>query len=108
MAQKRVLVIEDDIVGGPARHTLHFALEGDEYEIDLNDDNAEQLRGAFAPYVERGRKMNRRRFTAGRADGDGAVDNRTVRAWAAANGIEMRGRGRIPARVLEQYRASAN
>ena len=103
VAQKRVLVMEDDLDGGPAGNTLRFSLEGDEYEIDLNDANARTMRGAFAPYVERGRKVNRRRSYARQ---DGPVDNRTVRAWAAANGIEMHGRGRIPARVMDQYRAA--
>ena len=36
------------------------------------------------------------------------VDNKAVRAWAASNGIELSTRGRIPASVLEQYRAAGN
>jgi hypothetical protein len=36
------------------------------------------------------------------------VDNRAVKAWAAFNGIELSGRGRIPGDVIERYRAAGN
>lgn len=34
------------------------------------------------------------------------VDTAAVRSWAADNGYELSGRGRIPAEVLTAYRAS--
>ena len=36
------------------------------------------------------------------------VDNRAVRAWARSNGIELSPRGRIPADVVERFRAAGN
>lgn len=33
-------------------------------------------------------------------------DNATVRAWAAENGYEVSTRGKVPAAVLEAYRAA--
>ena len=36
------------------------------------------------------------------------VDTKAVRVWAASNGIELKGRGRIPGHVVEQYRAAGN
>jgi hypothetical protein len=56
------------------------------YEIDLNDDNAAKLRAALAS----------------------GYDPKAVRAWAASNGIELPARGRIPALVLERYRAAGS
>jgi hypothetical protein len=108
MAQKQIFLVEDDIEGGPASHTLRFALEGDEYEIDLNDHNAGEMRDVFAPYVGRGRKLGRRQLTPGRRTAASRVDNRAVRAWAGSNGVAINGRGRIPAKVLEQYHAAGN
>ena len=36
------------------------------------------------------------------------VDTKAVRAWAASNGIELSSRGRVPADVIEKYRAAGN
>ena len=36
------------------------------------------------------------------------VDLKAVRAWAASNGVEVSGRGRVPAKVIEQYKAAGN
>ena len=35
-------------------------------------------------------------------------DVKAVRAWAASNGVELSERGRIPTRVIDQYRAACN
>jgi hypothetical protein len=36
MATKITVVLEDDLVGGPAEETVRFGLGGEQYEIDLN------------------------------------------------------------------------
>jgi hypothetical protein len=105
----------DDIDGGKAEETVLFAIDGANYEIDLSRRNAARLRdliNGYTPYaraVRGGAQQRRRRrrrpapttpFT--------EVDNKAVRAWAAAIGIELSTRGRIPASVLEQYRAAGN
>ena len=56
MAQKVEIHLEDDLDGGPADHTLTFALDGKDYEIDLSDANAEKLRKALRPFVAAARK----------------------------------------------------
>ena len=56
MASKTLVVLEDDIDGGEAAETLHFALEGKSYVIDLNDKNAAKFRKAVAPYVAAARR----------------------------------------------------
>jgi hypothetical protein len=54
------------------------------------------------PWVSKARKTGGgRRKT--RRDGAGKADLKAVRAWAAANNVELSKRGRIPQSVLEQY-----
>lgn len=51
----------DDIDGSPAEHTVAFALDGQRFQIDLNDAHAARLRALFAPYVLAGRTASPRR-----------------------------------------------
>jgi len=55
MAKTVVVKLTDDIDGGDAEETVHFALDGKSYEIDLNSDNAARLRGTFASFIEKAR-----------------------------------------------------
>lgn len=110
MAQKTTIQLIDDLDGSEAAETLLFALDGVSYEIDVNEKNASQLRAVFAPWVEAGRRVDGRtqrgkpaiiRTTSG-------YDPKAVRAWAASNGVDVPARGRIPAAVVEQFRAAGN
>ena len=49
MAQKVTVILEDDLTGGPAKHTVRFAFDGTDYEIDLNAKNA----AAFGKQLDR-------------------------------------------------------
>ncbi|MGX5359087.1 histone-like nucleoid-structuring protein Lsr2 [Kocuria sp. KH4] len=51
--------LEDDLDGGPAEHTVTFALDRKDYEIDLSDDNAQKLREVLHPYAAASRKTTR-------------------------------------------------
>jgi hypothetical protein len=113
MAQKHVTVYVDDITGkelpeGNAE-TVLFGLDGVQYEIDTDRKAAERLRGVLAPYVNAGRRTGGSR---GRNRPVGrthvAPDSKAVRVWAAANGIQVSPRGRIPAEVVSRYRAAGN
>jgi len=55
MAQTVIVKLTDDIDGGDADETVTFALNGQKYEIDLNESNAKMLREAFAPFIEKAR-----------------------------------------------------
>lgn len=44
MARKTQVLLVDDIDGSDATNTVTFGLDGVSYEIDLNEDNARQLR----------------------------------------------------------------
>jgi Lsr2 len=106
MAQRVVTTFEDDLTGGEAEGTVRFSLDGADWEIDLNAENAAALRKAFGPYVEHARKASgsqparRTRSSAARRD------TTVIRSWARANNVTVNDRGRIPAEVVAQYEAS--
>ena len=107
MAQQIQTLFIDDIDGGPAEGTVRFGLDGTDYEIDLSTEHSEELHKALAGYVTHARKAagTARRGPRGRR-GDGAPDTRKVREWARAEGIDIKERGRVPAEVIEKYKAA--
>ncbi|WP_018762603.1 histone-like nucleoid-structuring protein Lsr2 [Arthrobacter sp. 135MFCol5.1] len=108
MAKKTVVLLEDDIDGSEATETLSFALDGSEYEIDLNGGHANELRDALARFTKAGRKVSggRGRAAARTKSSQGGPDAKAVRMWAAENGINVNTRGRIQAEVMEKYEAA--
>ena len=109
MAKKTVIELVDDLDGTQIDAgdggTVTFALEGTTYEIDLTSAHLEELRGALALYIAKGRK------TAGRARPTRASRSTSksaeIRAWAKANGHSVPARGRIPAAAVEAYNAAS-
>jgi hypothetical protein len=57
VAQKIQTLIIDDLDGSDAEGTVRFALDGAEYEIDLNAGHAKELRDALARYVGAARRV---------------------------------------------------
>jgi len=107
MAQKTVVILEDDLDGGKAEETVTFSLDGVSYEIDLSGKNASKLRDAFAPYVGAGRRVGGRAARGrGRAAGRGPNETAEIRAWAKKKGLDVSERGRIPASIVEAYRTA--
>ena len=111
MAQKVQVLFEDDLDGSEASGTIRFGLDGADYEIDLNDTHADQLRNVFAPYVKVSRKITlggrttrARRATRGQS-GDG-VNTTEVREWAKGQGIDVKDRGRVPAELVVKFKAA--
>ena len=54
MAKTVIVKLTDDIDGGDADETVHFALDGTVYEIDLSTANGARLRQAFEPFIREG------------------------------------------------------
>jgi hypothetical protein len=110
VAQRVVVQLTDDIDGKPAAETVTFGLDGRTFEIDLSEKNARALRKDLAPWVASARRVSGRRGRGPRAaNGSGTgVDPKAVRAWAAAQGIDVSPRGRISSEVLEKYRDAGN
>ena len=82
MAQKITTLFIDDIDGGEADGTVRFALDGTEYEIDLNARHGEELRAALGRYVTHARKV-------------GGTARRSTARGAAARPGRHRGRPRL-------------
>jgi len=110
VAQKIQTLFIDDIDGSEAEGTVRFALDGAEYEIDLNAKNAEALRKALSRYVEAARRSSgtaaRRPARAGRRAAASGLNTTEVREWAKAQGIEVKDRGRVPAELVVRFRAA--
>ena len=110
MAQRVNVVLVDDIDESEAAETVGFALDGVDYEIDLSDKHAADLRDALALFVAHGRRIGGRRKSGKRApaassSGEG-VSAADIRAWARENGWDVPERGRVSAEVREAYAAA--
>jgi hypothetical protein len=111
MAQRVNVVLVDDIDGTDAVETVGFALDGVDYEIDLSDEHAAELREAISLYVGHARRTGGRRRSArkvasnGSSDGGGSASAAEIRAWARDNGWDVPERGRVSAEVREAYAA---
>ena len=110
MAQRVNVILVDDLDGSDAVETVSFALDGVDYEIDLNDQHAGDLRNALSLYVGHARRTGgrRRKSSAGSSraaasDGPSAAD---IRTWARENGWDVPERGRVSAEVREAYAAA--
>ena len=89
--------------------THEFALDGQDYEIDLCPRHATALADRFASYLDFAslvapseRPYRPVRNTSSRKK------SRAVRAWAREHGIELSDRGRIPDQVLAQYKGRSD
>jgi uncharacterized membrane protein len=118
MAQRTVIRLVDDLDGTEivdgAGETVTFALDSGQYEIDLTNDHADEMRAALDHYVRSARKVGgrhrRARGAATVAKAAPPVDYsaQAVRVWARANKIDVSPRGRIPQSVVDRFRAAGN
>lgn len=113
MARRIVHQLVDDIDGTLLEvgegETVHFALNGVAYEIDLTNSHAEALRDALAPYIEAGRRAagsTATRSSAPRRRSAATSETVEIREWAKKQGMKVSERGRIAADVLEAYHAA--
>jgi hypothetical protein len=107
MAQRLILI--DDLDESKGAETITYTVNGQDYEIDLSEENAQRFYDAFGPYIEKSRRVQRqpvptsRRDGRRRSSGSGRDDIPQIRAWAEANGHEVSGRGRIKKDVIDAY-----
>ena len=114
MAQRVNVVLVDDLDCSDAVETVSFALDGVDYEIDLNEKHASELRNALSLYVGHGRRTGGRRRTSSSGGGSkrsagsstGGPSAAEIRAWARENGHDVPERGRVSAEVREAYAAA--
>jgi Lsr2 len=109
MARSVRVHLTDDLDDSPAAETVKFSLDGVTYEIDLSAEHADDLRRAAAPFIVAGRRATRGVIIGSRAARTAApapVDrdrNQTIRKWAERSGYQIKGRGRIPADLIERF-----
>ena len=108
MATRTVIELIDDLDGSEATKTVRFNLDGADYEIDLTEQNADELRGILGRFVDAGRRTDGRRATAPAAASSttaAGVDTKAIRRWAEENGVQVNSRGRIKDDVVQRYQA---
>jgi Lsr2 len=108
VAKQTTVILVDDLDGSEATEQVEFAVDGRSYAIDLSAENSAKFREALAPFISAARRAGGRR-TAAAAPSRPASDreqNQAIREWAAAQGMKISERGRIPSNVLEAYRNS--
>ncbi|MEU0529238.1 histone-like nucleoid-structuring protein Lsr2 [Amycolatopsis tolypomycina] len=109
MAQQTVIQLVDDLDGSEAHETVEFGLDGVEYQIDLSEANADELRDVLAQYVGHARRSGGKKRRSNASSASGAkpqVDreqNQAIRDWARGRGFEISDRGRIPNEVVAAY-----
>lgn len=104
MAQRVQIQLVDDLDGSSADETVAFGLDGTTYEIDLNKKNATKLRQALTAYVDGGRRLSGPK-RAPRTKSPVNGEAKTIRQWAASQGMDVPSRGAIPKAVREAYAA---
>jgi hypothetical protein len=103
------VVLTDDLDGSEATQTLNYTVDGQEYEIDLSEENIQRFHSALEPFVEKSRPVERRVASTTRRDGRRRSGSRwrddipQIRAWAESQGMEVSARGRIKKEVLDAY-----
>lgn len=108
MATKTHIELEDDLDGSEADETVQFGLDGVDYEIDLSEAHAKDLRGELEAYKAAARRVGKvqRQLTQRNAGAPARVDreqNQAIRAWAKKQGMTVNERGRIPGDITAKF-----
>lgn len=115
MAVRIETIFVDDLDGTEMvraqAETIEFTFDGKAYAIDLGEENAAAFREAIQPYLAAARQAdsgkkrptrNSRRSSSSTPKGETGK----IREWARENGHTVSDRGRIPADVMQAYRAA--
>jgi len=105
------VVLTDDLDGSEATQTVNYTVDGQEYEIDLSEENVQRFHEALEPFVSASRHVTRQteRTRRGRGDGrrrggsSGRDDIPQIRAWAESQGMDVSARGRVRKRIIDAY-----
>ncbi|HLM07877.1 MAG TPA: Lsr2 family protein [Blastococcus sp.] len=115
MAQRTIVHLVDDLddtrIENGAGETVRFSLDRRDYEIDLTNQNAAELREALTRYTTAARKVGGRTPRAimpTRSSSKSDASPQAVREWAKSNKIEVSAQGRIAQSVVDQFRAAGN
>ncbi len=110
MAQKVMLI--DDLDGSEGAETIKYSVDGQDYEIDLSEKNAERFRSMLKEFIDVSRQVEQApvlTFTPARTSrrqssgGSGRDDIAQIRQWAEAQGMKVNARGRIKKEIIDAY-----
>jgi hypothetical protein len=102
--QKAVVSLIDDLDGSEAEVTVTFGYQGQEYEIDLNNTHAAEMRDKLGRFAAHARRVRAQR--AAHAPTRTAASRQysaEMRAWATEHGFAIKERGRVPVEVVQAY-----
>ena len=111
MARKVVVEMVDDIDGtvfGEDGESIHYAVDGVEYVIDLKEEHARELRETFEYYIAHSTRVGGRKHRADRPVNPPAAkrasgETKKIREWAIEQGYELASRGRIPTEIEQAF-----
>lgn len=109
MVTKNIQVVESDLSGEPGAETTLIGLKGELLELDLTAAERARLAELLEPYITRGRKlgpMTAKAVTRRRVPESTAEERAAIRSWASVQGYEVAGRGQIPNKIVQAYRAA--
>ncbi|MEP6463562.1 MAG: Lsr2 family protein [Frankiaceae bacterium] len=119
MAQRTLTVLTCDLHDKDvdAVESVAFSVQGTSYEMDLCETHLKRFNDSLATFTagartgghavrgtKRTRRTSRRRTSASAGVGS---ETRVIREWAVSNGHSISAKGRIPAHIVEQYRAQS-
>ncbi|MFJ4036895.1 Lsr2 family protein [Microbacterium sp. NPDC090007] len=112
MAIRRITQLVDDLDGsvledGEAKR-LTFSIDGRAYEMDVSSESYQKFNDAVAPFVSAARRTGTHTSSPRRRANQKALDLSAVRAWAREHGHAVSDRGRVPASLLDEYRAATS
>jgi hypothetical protein len=109
MAKQIIERLVDDIDGSEATQSVTFGVDGLAYQIDLNDEHANELRAKLSSFIGVARRVRHEPGHARSRAGGATADkdrNAAIRQWALDEGVELPSRGRIAGAVQAAYDAA--
>jgi hypothetical protein len=106
MAKHVIERLIDDIDGSEAAQSIAFGVDGHSYQIDLNEQHAEELRAKLEPFLKVARRFRHQSADTRPQARSAATDkdrNSAIRRWALDEGVELPTRGRIAGAVQAAY-----
>lgn len=114
MARQTQVMLTCDVHDGTAEaiETVAFTVEGHAYECELCEPHLAEFREAMEIWSSHSRAASAssgaRRPGRSRRGGDarGVPSTGDVRAWARSEGLDVSGRGRLPAALVAAYKTA--
>lgn len=111
MARTTVIELVDDLTGqsGDDVESVTFALDGVDYEIDLGEDNAADLRERLAEFIASAKRTGgrlRRTSSATSTVKRSPQQLAQVREWARGQGYDVAAVGRVAQWILDAFDAA--